>query len=126
MKGIVIFCVIVGLVLGAGVWMQADLHAVVNDGVAVLTDADGYCRSGNYALSQEAAEHFCALWNSRRSLYRYLYKYELLEEIDRAVHKLIPLLVEMNLSEYRALCLETVHHLRLLESYERFGAQGVL
>ena len=126
MKGFVIFLVIVAAVVGTGLWMQTELRHTVEEGIAVLNDADEFCRLGEYALSQAAAEHFCKLWHEKEKLYFYLYKYDLLEEINRSTHKFLPLLEEMNLSEYRALCREISYQLSLLLDYEYFGARGVL
>lgn len=125
MKGVIAFLVIIGLTVGIGVWVQADLDATVKECSKLLSEADGYCEDRKYALSQAAAEHFCALWEEKEHFYVFLYKYNLYDEISQSTHKLIPLLVEKNLSEYRALCLETIYHLRLLQSYESFSLEGV-
>ena len=126
MRGMIYCAAVVLLVLGVGIWMQADLNVTVEECAGILEQADRYCEQGEYALSLTAAERFCRLWREKEALFAYLYKYELYADISEAACKIVPLLTEKNLSEYRGLCLETAYHLRLFQTYETFGAGGIL
>lgn len=118
MKGVVVSVVIILLVSGAGLFVQAETNRLVEECIVLLEACEAACGGEKYALAAVCAAEFESLWNSKKLLVEMTSKRDNYEEIANIAARLGPLSKEQDYGEFRADCRSAIQYLRLLQQHE--------